>query len=51
MARAYRLYQRNIRETGELIYRLTKGARGGVPEKELLGIALEALDKCSFEIE
>lgn len=43
---AYRLYQANIRAADELVYRLTKGARGDVPEKELLAIALEALDRC-----
>ena len=51
MAEAYRLYQANIRETGELTYRLTKGAREGVPEKELLAIALEALDRCRTGLE
>ena len=46
MAEAYRVYQANVRETGELIFQLTKGAREGVPEKELLAIALEALSRC-----
>ena len=48
LAKAYRLYQDNIRETGELIFQLTKGAREGVPEAELLGIALQALERCRF---
>ena len=46
MARAYRVYQDNVRETGELVFRLIKGARDGVPEKELLETALEALSRC-----
>ncbi|MBQ9251253.1 MAG: hypothetical protein IJ188_01280 [Clostridia bacterium] len=45
---AYRLYQANIHDTGALIYELTKGARNGMPEKELLEIALEALEKCRY---
>ena len=32
LAGAYRVYQYNIRQTDELIYRITKGAREGVPE-------------------
>ena len=48
LAKAYRLYQENIRETGELIFQLTKGAREGVPEGELLDIALQALGRCRF---
>ena len=46
--KSYRLYQDNIRETGELIFQLTKGAREGVPEAELLDIAMNALDRCRF---
>ncbi len=48
MNQAYRLYQDNVRAAGERIFQLTKGAREGLPEKELLGIALEALDRCRF---
>ena len=46
LAKAYRLYQENIRETGDLIFQLTKGARECVPEGELLEIALKALERC-----
>ena len=42
MAEAYRVYQRNIREADHLVYELTKGARGDVPEKELLLILADA---------
>ncbi len=48
MTEAYRVYQRNIREVDHLVYRLTKGARGDVPEKELLETALAALDRCEY---
>ena len=48
MKQAYRVYQDNIRETGELIYRLTKGAREGAAESELLEIAITALSRCRF---
>lgn len=48
MAEAYRIYQRNIREADHLVYELTKGARGDVPEKELLETALAALDRCDY---
>ena len=51
MARAYRVYQENTRETGELVFRMIKGAREGVPEKELLEIALEALSRCRISAE
>lgn len=46
VTRGYRIYQHNVREIGEMVFRLTKGAREGVPEKELLAIALDALDRC-----
>ena len=46
LAEAYRLYQDNIRETGERIFQLTEGAREGVPERELLETALDALERC-----
>ena len=42
----YRLYQRNIRAVDPLVYQITLGARGGVPEEELLKLASEALEKC-----
>ena len=48
LAAAYRVYQDNVRETGSLIFDLTKGAREGRSEKELLEIALRALDRCRF---
>ncbi len=50
LAQAYRLYQDNIRETGSLIFDLTRGAREGMPEKELLEIALRGLEKCRTEL-
>jgi hypothetical protein len=51
MEKAYRLYQENIRRTGDLIYRLTKGAKDGTPEKELIRIAEEAAKRCCFSPE
>ena len=42
---AYQYYQRNIHAADQLIYRITLGARGNVSERELLGMALEALDR------
>ena len=48
MRQAYRLYQDNIRATAEDVFRLTRGARDGVPESELLEIAVRALDKCRY---
>ncbi len=48
LARAYRVYQFNIRQTDGLIYRITRGAREGVPEGELLEMALTALSRCRF---
>ncbi len=42
----YRLYQRNIRAVDSLVYQITIGARGGMPEEELLEMAAEALEKC-----
>ena len=51
MARVYRLYQDNIRRADEQVYQLTRGARQGVPEKELLEIALSAMDKCRFSLD
>lgn len=46
LAEAYKRYQRNIRAADEDVYRLTLGARQGVPEKELLALALATLEKC-----
>jgi len=51
LAGAYRVYQYNIRQTDELIYRITKGAREGVPEGELLEMAMTALSRCCFSPE
>ena len=51
LAGAYRVYQYNIRQTDELIYRITKGAREGVPEGELLQTAMTALSRCRFSPE
>ncbi len=51
LSRAYRLYQGNIRQTDELIYRITKGARGNAPEAELLDLTLEALKRCRYSLE
>ena len=48
LADAYKVYQDNIRRTGELIYRLTLGAKGSVPEQELLETAEEAISRCRF---
>ncbi len=42
----YKLYQRNIRAVDSLVYQITIGARGGMPEEELLELAAEALEKC-----
>ena len=44
----YRLYQRNIRTADASVYRITKGAREGTAEEELLEIALDVLEKCDF---
>ena len=49
LAAAYRLYQYNIRQVDEAVYRITLGARNNVPEKELFSLALEALDRCRYE--
>lgn len=43
MAEAYKTYQRNIRRAEELIYDITKGAREGVSEHDLLIMAVEAI--------
>ncbi len=48
MKDVYKLYQRNIRAVDPLVYRITLGARNGVPEEELLRMAAEAMDKCDF---
>ena len=48
MAEAYRVYQRNIRAVDPLVYEITKGARSGVPDKELLALAMKALDRCEY---
>ena len=51
MKDAYLVYQTNVRAVDELVYRITKGAREGMPEEELLEMALQALDRCSFSAE
>ena len=43
LAKAYLVYQGNVRRTEQLIHSLTKGAREGVPERELLDMALDYL--------
>jgi len=45
MAEAYKTYQRNMHRAEELIYELTKGARGDVSEHDLLLMAVEALGR------
>ena len=48
MTQAYRVYQHNVRQADSLVYELTKGARGDVPEGKLLEIVIEALDRCDY---
>jgi len=43
MEQAYKTYQNNIRRAEELIYEITKGARGDVSEHDLLLMAVEAI--------
>ncbi len=43
MEQAYKTYQDNIRKADQLIYDLTKGARGDVSEHDLLLMAVEAI--------
>ncbi len=43
LEQAYKTYQNNIRRADQLIYDITKGARGDVPERELLLMAVEAI--------
>ena len=43
MEEAYRTYQNNIRKADQLIYAITKGARGDVSEHDLLLMAVEAI--------
>ncbi len=43
MAQAYKTYQENIRKADQLIYDLTKGARGDVSEHDLLLMAVEII--------
>lgn len=45
MEEAYKTYQKNIRRSEELIYAITKGARSGVSEHELLLMAVEAVSR------
>ena len=51
MAEIYRVYQTNILRTEVDQFRLAKGAKGDLSERELLEIALEALDRCIFSPE
>ena len=51
MAKAYRVYQANVRAADEGIYTLTMGARSGVPEGRLLEIAVDLLHKCQYGTE
>ena len=43
LEQAYKTYQTNIRKADQLIYDLTKGARGDVPEHDLLLMAVEII--------
>ena len=43
MEQAYKTYQENIRKADQLIYDITKGARGDVSEHDLLLMAVEAI--------
>ncbi|MBQ6398772.1 MAG: hypothetical protein IJI21_01490 [Clostridia bacterium] len=43
LEQAYKTYQQNIRRADELIYEITKGARGDVSEHDLLLMAVEAI--------
>jgi len=43
MEAAYKTYQENIRKAGQLVYDLTKGARGDVSEHDLLLMAVEVI--------
>ena len=43
MEEAYKTYQNNIRKADQLIYDITKGARGDVPDRKLLLMAVEAI--------
>ena len=43
MEQAYKTYQTNIRRAEQLIYDITKGARGDVSEHNLLLMAVEAI--------
>ena len=51
LVEAYRIYQYNVRQTDPMVYRLTKGARGDMPEEELLAMALECLSRCRGPLE
>ncbi len=43
MEQAYKTYQENIRRADQLIYDITKGARGDASEHDLLLMAVEAI--------
>ena len=48
LTEGWKIYQRNIRAVDQLVYEITKGARGDVPVDQLLSMALKALDQCDF---
>lgn len=43
MEKAYKVYQENIRRSETLVSEITKGARDGMSERELLDMAIEAI--------
>ena len=45
MEQAYKTYQDNIRKAGQLVFDLTKGARSGLPEHDLLLMAVEIIGR------
>ncbi len=45
LAEAYSWYQHNIQKVDSLVYELTIGAKAGRPVRELLDVALEAIDR------
>ena len=45
MEQAYKTYQANISKADQLIYDITKGARGDVSEHDLLLMAVEAISR------
>ncbi len=49
MEQAYKTYQHNIRRSEELIYEITKGAKGDVSEHDLLLMAVEAIARMNHK--